>query len=284
MLVFMTMAGVAVAGDLTIDLGRGPVTVFVPASYDPGVPTPLVLLLHGYGSDGALQEAYMRFLPLAEERGFLYAHPDGTQDILGLQFWNATDSCCDLFNTGVDDSGYLAALIDAVKAELNVDESRTYLIGHSNGGFMSYRMACDHPETIAAIASLAGATWEDPGRCDPGQAVHTLQIHGTDDETILFDGGCLFPFDLRCHPGAIDTIKQWAGFNLCDPVGDTSADPLDLDLLIPGDETVIGRVDQGCSPGGSGEIWVIRGGSHVPALTDDFGTAVIDYLMAHPKP
>jgi len=277
------MGGFAAAGELEIDLGRGPVTVFVPTSYDPAVPTPLMLLLHGYGSTGDLQEAYMRFLPVAEERGFIYAHPDGTQDILGLQFWNATNACCDLFDAGVDDSGYLLALIDAIKAELNVDAARTYLVGHSNGGFMSYRMACDHPETIAAIASLAGATWEDPGRCDPGQAVHTLQIHGTDDETILFEGGCILPFNLRCYPGAIDSAKQWAGFNLCDPVADTSADPLDLDLLIPGAETVVGRVAQGCSPGGSDELWVIRGGGHIPTLSGNFATEVVDYLLAHPK-
>ena len=79
--------------DIIIDLGRGPVVVHVPPSYDPAVPAPLILLLHGYGSSGAQQEAYMQFTPLSDEFGFLYAYPDGTRDANGYRFWNATDAC-----------------------------------------------------------------------------------------------------------------------------------------------------------------------------------------------
>ena len=77
--------------DLVVNLGRGPVTIHVPPSYEPGVPTPLVLLLHGYCSTGSAQEAYMQFTPLADEHGFLYAHPDGLTDIIGCQYWNGTE-------------------------------------------------------------------------------------------------------------------------------------------------------------------------------------------------
>lgn len=266
--------------DLIIDLGRGPVTIHVPPSYEPGVPTPLVLLLHGYCSNGSAQEAYMQFMPLADEHGFLYAHPDGLIDFIGCRYWNGTDACCDFFGN-TDDSGYLQALIDEVKAQASVDDRRVFLIGHSNGGFMSYRMACDHPDTIAAIASLAGATFIEPDDCSPAAPVHTLQIHGTLDLTILYNGGCFAP-DV-CYPGAVETTEQWADFDGCLLDPDTSLPPLDLDAGIPGDETLVWQYSNGCDPNGSAELWTIVGGAHSPNLSSDFSSLVIEFLLAHPK-
>ena len=276
------VAGPAFAqgGDVFLDLGRGPVEVHVPESYDPEVPTPLVLLLHGYGANGDIQELYMRFTPVSDELGFLYAHPDGTEDFLGSQFWNATDYCCDFLGTGVDDSAYLLELIDAIAARANVDPNRVYLVGHSNGGFMSYRMACDHSDRIAAIASLAGATWSDPADCAPEGPVHVLQIHGELDESILFDGDCTF---FACYPGAIESAAQWAGFAGCDPVLDTSPPDLDLDFLLPGAETKVVRVESGCDPNGSAELWYMEGAGHIPFLNDQFAREVVGFFYDHPK-
>jgi len=270
---------VAHAGEISVDLGRGPVDVFIPSSYDPEVPAPLLLLLHGYSGTGSGQESYMRFGPVAEANGMIYAHPDGTTDLIGLQFWNGTDACCDLFGSGVDDSSYLLQLIEAIEANLNVDPDRIYLTGHSNGGFMSYRMACDHPDKIAAIASLAGATWIDDSDCGATEPVDILQIHGTDDETIFFDGNCDF---FMCYPGAIDTVKTWAQTNGCQGPVDTSSPNLDLDLFLPGAETRVGRVDS-CFSGGSVELWAIRDGAHSPALSTNYAESVVEYLLAHPK-
>lgn len=267
--------------DLVVDLGRGPVVVTVPSSYDPNVPAPLLLLLHGFGSTGAKQEAYMRFGRLSDEFGFLYAHPDGTENVLRLQYWNGTDACCDFFRSGADDSGYLRDLIDTIKTLVSVDDDRVYLVGHSNGGFISYRMACDHSDAIAAIASLAGATWLDAGDCLPASPVHVLQIHGTADDTVRFDGGCFLPG--KCYPGAIDTARQWVLFNECAPEVDTSSPPLNLDFSIPGDETRVAKVQNECAPGGTVELWVIPGGAHSPFLTPAFAREVVEYFYAHPK-
>ena len=192
------LCGVHTAADeIFIDLGRGPVRVFVPSTYDPAQPMPLIFLLHGYSSSGNAIEAAWQLEPLAEELGFLYLHPDGTEDIFGFQFWNATDACCDLFGSGVDDSGYLRALIDEIRNQLNVNPNSIHFAGHSNGGFMSYRMACDHADVVASIASLAGATFLDPNDCVPTEPVHTLQIHGTNDDVILYNGGCI---GNNCYP------------------------------------------------------------------------------------
>ena len=285
--VSLTSAGIAGPADASlgredpyIDLGRGPVWIHEPSGYDPDSAWPLVLLLHGYGSSGAEVESYVQFEPLIDEYGFFYLHPDGTVDTLGFPFWNATDSCCDFFGSGVDDSGYLLALVDEMKNLYNIDDRRVYFIGHSNGGFMSYRMACDHPETIAAIASLAGATFDDPADCTPAAPVHVLQIHGTADSVILYGGGQIFGVP---YPGAVETVETWATYDGCELIGETLS-PLDLDASIPGDETVVTQYATECEPGGSAELWAIVGGSHSPVLSENFSTLVIEFLLSHPKP
>ena len=266
----------------SIDVGRGPVGVHVPPSYDPGTPMPLVLLLHGYTSSGAIQESYMQFTPLADEFGFLYLHPDGRIETGGdaNRFWSGTDACCNFYGAPDDDDDYLMDLINEMKWQYNVDPLRVYLIGHSNGGFMSYRMACDHSDTIAAIASLAGATFFDPLDCQPTEPVHVLQIHGTSDGTILYAGGDIIGTD---YPGAVDTVEQWAAKNGCAIVADTSAPDIDLEANLAGTETTVTRYIVTCDPGGSAELWTIVGGSHVPALSATFSRQVVEFLYAHPK-
>jgi len=241
---------------------------------------PLVLVLHGFGATGAIQEAFFQMQPLAEERGFLYVHPDGTVNVIGRQFWNATDACCG-FGSTIDDSAYLLALIEKVQSEYNVDPKRIYLVGHSNGGFMSYRMACDHADVIAGIASLAGATFLDSADCDPSEPVSVLQVHGTADDTIAFDGGTLL-FGIE-HPSAPATVATWAGYNECAATTDDDAQVLDLDANLAGAESSTSAF-QGCPAGIGVELWTIDGGAHIPARTPELSTGIIDFLFAHPKP
>ncbi len=268
-------------GDPFIDLGRGPVAIHVPLEYDPAYPAPLVLLLHGYTSSGQSAENYLLLSPLADEFGFLYLHPNGIKDQGGYRFWNATDACCDFDGSGVDDSGYLRALVDEIKTLYNVDERRVYFIGHSNGGFMSYRMACDHADTVAAVISFAGATYYDLDACTPPEPVNVLQIHGTADTAIKYDGDFLGGLPI---PGAVMSVEHWANYDDCAVIGDPTPPPLDLDRNIPGDETLVTRYATDCQPSGSAELWTIVGGSHTPALSDDFSRLMIEYLLAHPKP
>ena len=98
----------------SIDLGRGELPVTVPAGYSSENPTPLIVLLHGYTSSGAMQDNYMGFSKLADQYGFLLVAPDGNREPGGDQnrFWNASDACCDFFSTEVDDSAYIADIID----------------------------------------------------------------------------------------------------------------------------------------------------------------------------
>ena len=174
----------------TIDFGRGPVLVSAPEDYRNATDLPLIVLLHGYTSSGQSITNYWGLGRLVEDYGFVLASPDGTREAGGDQnpFWNATDACCNFENSPVNDSEYILHIIDELKASHPIDPDRVYVIGHSNGGFMSLRMAYEHSDVIAAVISLAGANHLEQ-RDPPPFPVHVLQIHGTNDETIAFQGG-----------------------------------------------------------------------------------------------
>ena len=114
-------------GSITVDAGRGPLTVSLPAGYDASEPAPLILLLHGFGASGAIQESYMGFGAIQDQYGFVFCAPDGTANGFGQRFWNATDACCNFQGSSVDDSAYLRALIEAIEAAASIDPRR---IGH----------------------------------------------------------------------------------------------------------------------------------------------------------
>ena len=264
----------------TVDAGRGELPLKVPASYTADDPVPLIVLLHGYTSSGANQDSYMQFSALADAYGFLFVAPDGLQENSDdrNRYWNASDACCNFFGGLDDDGAYLMRIIDQVKERYSVDPDRVYLIGHSNGGFMSYHMAYRYPDTIAAIASLAGAE-ASQARPSPEGPVHVLQIHGTNDGTIAYEGGDI---QGNIYPGAVETVERWAEYNGCAVEGREIA-LLDLDNSLPGLDTRVTRYDNSCQVGGSSELWTIDDGSHVPPVSDSFNENVVEWLFAHPK-
>ena len=236
-------------------------------------------MLHGYGATGAIEEAYLKFTAAADGHRMLYAYADGTPNARGSRFWNATDACCDPDHQ-VDDSAYISAIIADVEAKHPVDPKRVYLLGHSNGGFMSYRMACEHSDTIAAIASIAGATWADTSKCTPKHGVPILEIHGTGDQTIKYDGGST---GFGTYPGATTTVATWAGYNGCAPTADPSppTPPAIEDNLPPATVT---SYSKHCRDGAVVELWTQPEGVHIPPFSATFPEQVVTFLLAHPKP
>ncbi len=259
-------------GELPREIGGDrPARVVVPSSYDGSTPTPLLVLLHGYSASGAIQDLYFGMSRATRMRGMLLVIPDGTVDARGNRFWNATDACCDFDGIGPDDVGYLRGLIAEMKSFYNVDAGRVYLVGHSNGGFMSYRMACDASEDITAIVSLAGSTFGDESRCNPTRPVSVLQIHGTLDTTVPYNGRS-FGF-----PSARETVQRFATRAGCS--GTETATPVDFDRALPGDETRVERwVD--CTDDLAAELWSIEGGGHIPALNRTATSTILDWLLA----
>jgi polyhydroxybutyrate depolymerase len=243
----------------------------IPPSYK-GEPTPLLILLHGFGQTGYVQNAYFGLNALSDDKGFLLAFPDGTKNSNGQRFWAANDACC---GDGVDDVAYLNAVIDDMQRQYNVDPKRIYLTGHSNGGFMSHRMACDAAPRIAAIASLAGAVWKDASKCAPSQPVSVLEIHGDIDPDVPYDGDSTIP-------SAPETVATWAAKNGCSGNLGSSGETKDLDFVVDGSETRVSRFS--CNAGAA-ELWSMVGVGHLPNVRQpDWGNAIWSFLSAHPKP
>ncbi|MCA9647720.1 MAG: hypothetical protein H6718_22425 [Polyangiaceae bacterium] len=274
-------SGSGVGGEGGVDTspmgGDRPVTPFVPESYNPAEPTPLIVMLHGYGANGAAEEAVvLKLKPLAEEKTFIYLYPDGTISGDGKRFWNATDACCDFGNSGVDDVGYIAGLIDEAKQRYNVDDKRVYVIGHSNGGFMSHRFGCDRADLVAGIASLAGEMWSDETKCAPSAPVSALQMHGTDDQTVSY-------VTVPGVPGAEASVATWAAKNGCTGALTPFGEPVDYEASVAGMETDKLEYTE-CPAGGAVELWKMNAVGHIPNFTDDYRRALVDWLLAHPKP
>ncbi len=267
--------------------------VATPIGYRPGVPAPLLLVLHGYGDTPADVDRYLGLRPVAAAAGMLYATPSGTPDSNGRLFWNATEACCDLQRTGVDDASYLSGVIGDIREQYSVAEGRVYVVGVSNGGFMAHRLACDHADVVAAVVSVGGAGV--PGeRCRPSRPVAVLQIHGDADSVVSYGGATKATGILAAgHTGARETAGGWASRNGCAP---DARDGGSIDLAaaadvnapgvrsLDGDETRIRVYDSGCRPGGHVELWTIAGGDHAVAPSRTFGHQVLDFLTAHPRP
>jgi polyhydroxybutyrate depolymerase len=267
------------AETIQVDVDKRPFALHIPASYHKGTSVPLVILLHGYTASGDGQEQYMKFTPESDKRGFLYAYPDGTIDPMNNRFWNATDACCDLYGSKVDDSTYIADIIKGLERDYSVDSSRVYLVGHSNGAFMNYRMACDHADLITAIAPLNGAMWLDTSKCKPANPVSVLDIRSTADETINYAGGAIIGHK---YPSAAVTEADWIAFDHCGKTA-TAGKPIDLDSNLPGAETTVKTYASGCAGGSTVEVWTIKGGSHIPVFNDTFAASVMDVLLSHSK-
>ncbi len=260
----------------TSDLGAEwdrPAAVYVPNNYTAAQEWPLVFLLHGFTATGLMQDSYLGFSKRVDERGFILVVPDGTPNPLGQQFWNGTEYCCDFFGQAPDDAGYLLHLIDEAKARFNINAGKVYMTGHSNGGFMSHRMACDHADVITGIMSLAGATFTDPERCQNSEPVAMQQVHGTEDETILYEGSSRYP-------GAEETTSRWRELNACASSKDMGTIAIEGGLM--GDETDVVSSNS-CSDNMTTELWTIKGGSHIPNFNNDFADLVLDFLFKHEK-
>ncbi len=173
--------------------------LYVPSSYDASEPLPLVIAMHGLLDSGNGFAKWTRFEDLAEERGFVVAFPDGV-----LSGWLSVPSNYELsplmdtslWRNKVDDVAFISQLIDDISLVLDIDEKRVYACGASNGGMMSYLLALQIPERIAAAASVA-ATMPRVfvPESDPNETVPFLLIHGTQDPIIPYEGGAVLGLD-----------------------------------------------------------------------------------------
>jgi polyhydroxybutyrate depolymerase len=181
--------------------------LYIPDSYDPSVPTPLVITLHGFVQWPANQAAVSRWNKLADEYGFIVVYPAGTGFPMRWRTWGAADP--------MPDVAFISDLIDKLSAEYNIDPARIYANGLSNGGGMSFVLSCKLSERIAAIGSVAGAyslPWDE---CNPSRPVPAVIFHGTADPIVPYQGGSAGPAGISL-PSIPDWVATYAQRNGCD--------------------------------------------------------------------
>lgn len=195
--------------------------VHVPASYPgPGAaPTPLVLAFHGGGGNMDIQatDRYYGLITQSERSGTVVAFLNGYSRLPSgkLATWNAGICCGKARDEQIDDVGFVRAALADIEQRLNIDRSRVFAIGMSNGGMFSYRLACEMADTFRAIASVAGTDGTGPG-CHPARPISVLHIHAKDDDRVLFNGGSGSASDTHADFVSVpDTVRKWVGLDAC---------------------------------------------------------------------
>jgi polyhydroxybutyrate depolymerase len=239
--------------------------VYFPPSYNNTASVPLVIALHGRGGNGESMILLTRggFNKLADEYNFLVVYPDGID-----RGWNdgrMKDEDTDRpHRENIDDVGFISALIDTMITEFNADPKRVYVTGISNGAILSYRLACELSEKIAAIAPVDGSIAQRyVSLCSPGQPVSVLAINNVNDPLVPFEGGEIVSRLPKARLGVVISVEEsidfWVRNNNCSPVPVVVEEP-DRD---PSDGTTAKRKEYYNHENGAEVIlWSIDGGGH----------------------
>lgn len=248
---WLAFAQITVVDTMLIGGLRRAFRYYVPASYQQGTPAPLVFNFHGLGSNALNQENYGDFRPIADTAGFIIVHPQG----LSL---NGTTGWFSFFDVAQiqGDLSFITAIMDTLTRRFTLDPDRFYSTGMSNGGFMTYDVACFMNQRFAAVASVTGTMVPDHlSACQPGRAVPVLHFHGTNDATVPYSGvGGALPFV------PVDSLMQfWIRNNACNPMPATIA----LPNVNVNDNSTVNRYTWTQGRGGSEVVlYKILGGGH----------------------
>ena len=194
---------------------------YAPQNMQPGAP--LVFVLHGYSGSASSIYGFSGFREVADEEGFGVVFPQGAQDGGGPSHWNAN------FNfSNVNDHAFLTQLAEHLQSEHGHDPDCTYSCGYSNGGYMSYSLACDNADTFRGIGIVGGNMGgNDWGSCSPSQPVPVVHIHGTLDNDVPYNGSPFDPGNWGGAPSVEAVVATWAGWNNCTEVSETALPNLD---------------------------------------------------------
>ncbi len=264
--------------------------VHIPRAYDGSSPVAVVMVLHGGGGNAEQVARYTRFDAQAEEGGFIAVYPNG----LGGR-WNDGREPADSQVGRVDDVGFFLALIEWLEERYNVDSRRIYACGISNGAMMSYRLACDLSDRIAAIGPVAGSLPANlADSCPAPAAVSVIAFFGTEDRYVPIDGG-----EVVGNRGVVlpltEALARFATTAGCatQPVSEELPD------VDPRDRTTVRRDRYvPCVGPQAIEAYVIVGGGHtwpgaraarfprLGATTQDVNATRLmwEFFAAHPKP
>ena len=184
--------------------------LYIPKSYDPSRPTPLVISMHGAGLWGAAQRDISQWNKLADRQGFIVVYPSGVGG-KGVRIWHV-ERGFDLMK----DVRFISELIDTLSASYNIDSTRIYANGLSNGGGMSFALSCTLSDRIAAIGTVAAAQTLPWSWCTDQRPVPMIAFHGTADPVVPYKGGSSW-ISPRPFPNVPSWAEKWALRNRCKP-------------------------------------------------------------------
>ncbi len=229
--------------------------LYVPRSYDRSKPTPLVISMHGAGLWGAAQRDISRWNALADSKGFIVVYPSGAGGD-GVRIWRAEPG-----DGRTQDVRFISDLIDTQSASYNVDSTRIYANGLSNGGGMSFALSCTLSNRIAAVGLVAAAEtlpWRwcvgreaGSGKRGAVRPVPVISFHGTADPVVPYNGGASW-ISSRPFPNVPRWSALWARRNRC--AGKAVESPVSSDVT---------RVEYtGCADNAAVVLYTIHGGGH----------------------
>jgi len=242
--------------------------VYVPSTYDPTTPSPLVLNLHGRLSNAASQAYTSDFNRIAEREGIIVLYPNGIDTE-----WNYLRGIFDVNVDDHSDEAFIRSLINDLDHDLNIDRNRMYVTGLSNGGFMTQRLACTMQDEFTAFASVAAtAPYAINQFCEDANPVPMMYIHGTADRIVRWEGNLVQDADgtsfYISYPMQ-ESFNFWGIHNQC------SAEVENETLPVVDEETRTEIITlTGCAENSATIIYVVHGGGHVW-----HGTHTVEYEL-----
>jgi polyhydroxybutyrate depolymerase len=235
--------GALVPGETTMSITIGGLNrtflVHVPPSYTGLTSVPLVLDLHGLGSNSSQQAGLSGFREKSDEAGFIVAWPQGVRNS-----WNAYGCCGTADFLNINDPAFLRAVVARIGQLGSIDHGRIYITGLSNGGFMTHRMACEAADIFAAAAPVSAPLNATMSTCRPSRPITVVAFHGLNDVIVTYRGG-LFQ-------SAQNSLTTWASIDGC--VGGRTVLDLPGPAMCETFETCNGEAESGLCSLNSGHI------------------------------
>ncbi len=269
--------------------------VHLPPGFDKSKSLPVVIQLHGGGSNAAQTDKLTKFQTLADKDNFIVVAPDG----IGSRWNDGKEGAIYRAATeNIDDVGFISALIDRLVTSLNVDPKRVYVAGVSNGGMMTLRLGVQLADKIAAIGSVIGSLANPWFSLTPQRPLPVIMINSTEDPLVPIEGGGVtFLGRVTGQVAApADVVKYWVEKNGCSAPVVKEDLP---DISTTDGSTVTRETYTGCKDNVEVIFYLVKGASHTwpggPQFDDetrigkvnrDFdATAVIwEFFKKHPMP
>ena len=233
----------------------------IPAQYSAATSVPLLLALHSRSMNAKTIFNDSQILSSAESLNFIVAGLNGAV-YEEASSWNAGKCCTNATTYEENDLLFASTVIDFVTSKYSIDKSRVWVMGHSNGGMMAYRLACDLSEKVTAIAVVTGALVDDS--CTPTKPVSTLHIHGNLDPTVPFHGGGKFE-----TPSIFHSVQEMANKNSCTGSPKESSDAIEERYIWT------------CASGVETQLVNYQENSH--GWEDGYTGEILRFLFAHPR-